>query len=126
MIKMKKIVINLEPSLDRFSDKALRLLAEKDGVDYNMLKYMNTFEQHHAYFHYGSVVDIVEELGEDANGAYSCLIVVEVPDHYYGIVDKGLNGAETVKFQWKEDYLRELIKTGNEDDIVNYIKGKLY
>lgn len=31
-----------------------------------------------------------------------------------------------VKFEWKEDYLRELIRAGNEDDIVKYIKGELY
>lgn len=123
---MEKIVINLNASVERFSNKALKLLAERDGVDYNTLRYMNTFEQHLHYFHYGSVVDIVEELGEDANGWDSCLVVVEVPDHYYGMVEKGFNGGETVVFRWKEDYLRELIKTGNEDDIVNYIKGKLH
>lgn len=34
-------------------------------------------------------------------------------------------GQEWVKFHWKEDHLRELIRLGNEDDIVNYVRGKL-
>lgn len=53
------------------------------------------------------------------------MAVIEVPDYYRGVVHRHRDRRETVEFKWKEDYLRELIRTGNEDDIVKYIKGEL-
>lgn len=123
---MEKIVINLEASFERLSNKALRLLAERLGTDYEMLARLHYLEPTSICFNRGPIVDIVEELGEEANGEYACLAVVEVPDYYRGVIERRRGGAETIKFQWKEDYLRELIRLGNEDDIVNYIKGNLY
>lgn len=51
-------------------------------------------------------------------------VVVDVPDIYRGVV-KTYRCGEEVEFQWKEDHLRKLIRLGNEDDIVNYVKGRL-
>lgn len=125
---MERIVINLEPSFRHLSTEALRLLAERVGIEYNdHLEFINAFETWRSFFHYGDVVNVVEELGERANGAGACLIIVDVPDHYYGIVEKGPNGGEIVRFKWKEDYLRELIRHGSDEDtIVKYVQGKLY
>lgn len=123
---MEKIVINLEASLERLSSKALRLLAERTGAEYETIARLHFLQPNALCFNRGPIVDIVEELGEEANGEYACLVVVEVPDHYHGVIERRRGGAETVKFQWKEDYLRKLIQLGNEDDIVNYVRGKLY
>lgn len=125
---MERIVINLEPSFRYLSDEALRLLAERSGMEYNdHLRFLSTFESWHPFFHYGEIVNIVEELGERANGAKACLVIIDVPDHYRGVIEKSLRGGEMVRFQWKEDYLRELIRLGkDEDTIVKYVQGKLY
>lgn len=66
------------------------------------------------------LIDIVNELGEEARRSCSKLAVAEFPDGYdYWIED--YDGVETVHTLVKEDYLRELIRLGNEDDIVNYV-----
>ena len=123
---MEKIVINLETSITRLSDEALIMLSERDGMRLDFLKYINFAEQWQPYLHYGTIVDIVEELGERANGKFACLTIIEVPDHYIGSVEDCPGGGEMVRFEWEEDYLRELIRAGNEDDIVKYVKGELY
>lgn len=123
---MEKIVINLETSITRLSDEALMMLSEREGMRLDGLKYINFAEQWQPCLHYGTIVDIVEELGERANGNFACLTIIEVPDHYVGSIEDRPGGGEMVKFEWQEDYLRELIRAGNEDDIVKYIKGKLY
>ena len=123
---MERIVINLEPSYERLSVEALKLLAERSGMDYAALAWLNSSRARAPVFRYGDIVDIVEELGERANADYACLVIVDVPDYYRGVVKRGLGGAETVEFKWKEDYLRELIRSGDEDTIVKYVKGELY
>lgn len=123
---MEKIVINLKNSITRLSDEALMMLSERECIGLATLKYINFAEQWQPCLHYGTIVDIVEELGERANGKFACLRVVEVPDHYIGSVENRHGGGEMVKFEWQEDYLRKLIQAGNEDDIVKYIKGELY
>lgn len=123
---MERIVINLEPSCERLSVEALKLLAERTGTDYEWLAYANSHQGWTPIFNRGEIVNIVEELGERANAEYACLVIVDVPDHYRGLVKTWKGGRETVEFQWKEDYLRELIRTGDEETIVKYVKGKLY
>lgn len=122
---MEKIVINLDASITRLSDEALTMLSEREGIKLNDLKHMNFSEQWQPCLHYGTIVDIVEELGDRANGKFARLVIVEVPDHYIGSVEGTFDGGETVRFNLKEDYLRELIRAGNEDNIVKYAVGEL-
>lgn len=66
------------------------------------------------------LIDIVEELGEMANGFCAKLVIAEVPDGYdYSISD--YDGMETIHLHIREDHLRKLIRLGNEDDIVDYV-----
>lgn len=66
------------------------------------------------------LIDIVEELGEMANGFCAKLVIAEVPDGYdYSIND--YDGMETIRLHISEDHLRKLIRLGNEDDIVDYV-----
>lgn len=124
---MEKIVIDLDGGLTRLSDEAIELYAQRSGDDIKLIKYLNYHEPGHYYLSHNPILaDVVTELGDRANGEYACLTVVEVPDHYEGVVRRYRDGRETVEFKWQEDYLRELIQSGNEDDIVKYVKGELY
>ena len=113
--------------MTRLSDEAIELYAQRSGDDIKWIKYLNYHEPgNYCLSHNPILADVVTELGDRANGEYACLTVVEVPDHYKGVVHRYRNGRETVEFKWQEDYLRELIQAGNEDDIVKYVKGELY
>lgn len=123
---MEKIVIDLDGGFTRLSDEAIELYAQRSGDDIEWLKYLNYNEPgNYCLSHNPILADVVTELGARANGEYAHLAVIEVPDHYRGVVHRHRDRRETVEFKWKEDYLRELIRTGNEDDIVKYIKGEL-
>ena len=67
------------------------------------------------------MVSVVEELGRDADDIFSCLEVVEIPDEYNYVINE-YDGLEHIVLKIKESYLRELIRLGNEDDIVEYVK----
>ena len=124
---MEKIVIDLDGGLTRLSDEAIELYAQRSGDDIKWIKYLNYHEPgNYCLSHNPILADVVTELGDRANGKYACLTVVEVPDHYEGVVHRYRDGRETVELKWQEDYLRELIQAGNEDDIVKYVKGELY
>ncbi len=47
-------------------------------------------------------------------------MVKTIPDGYRWSVDNHA-GTEWIEYHVKEDYLRNLIQTGTEDDIVNYV-----
>ena len=67
------------------------------------------------------MISIVEELGMESNGMFSSLEVVEVPDEYIYDIDE-YYGLEHIVLKIREDYLRNLIRLDNEDDIINYVK----
>lgn len=123
---MERIIINKGYDLlCPLSEEAIKLYAERSELlDANTIKYhWNDITN---YVRYDPIlIEIIEELGERANvNCYTCLVVVDVPDEYWGEIEK-FDGREWVKFHWKEDHLRKLIRLGNEDDIVNYVKGRL-
>lgn len=65
-------------------------------------------------------IEIVEELGDRADGRAAKIDIVEVPEGYgYWIED--YDGMEFVRLVINEEYLRNLIRSGNEDDIVAYV-----
>lgn len=125
---MERIVIDKGCSVHycSLSEEAIKLYAERSGKTAGLIEYV--------WNHYSVVgglrrdpilIEIIEELGSQANAdEYTCLVVVDVPDEYWGEIEE-MDGREWIKFHWKEDHLRELIRLGNEDDIVNYVRGKL-
>lgn len=123
---MERIIINKGYNpLCPLSEEAIKLYAERsERLNANMIKYcwndITNYVRHDPI-----LIEIIEELGERANvNCYTCLVVVDVPDGYWGEIVE-FDGKEWVKFHWEEDRLRKLIRLGNEDDIVNYVKGKL-
>lgn len=108
------------------STEAIELYAKRsERLDANTIKYCWDEITNYAR-HDPILIEIIEELGERANvNCEACLVVVDVPDEYWGEIVTMGGGSECVKFHWKEDHLRKLIRLGNEDDIVNYVKGKL-
>ena len=98
------------------SKKAFDLFNERSETK---VKYNFEVEEHRCD---PILVDIVEELGEEANDSCSKLVIAEIPDEYdYWIED--YDGVESIHLGVKEDHLRKLIRLGNEDDIVNYVMG---
>lgn len=70
------------------------------------------------------MIDVVEKLGQRANGRAAELVTIEVPDGYdYRIND--YDGLESIYLTIREDHLRELIRKGNEDDIVEYVMNAI-
>lgn len=67
------------------------------------------------------MVAVVKELGRDADDMFSCLEIVEIPDEYNYDIDE-YDGLEHIILRIKESHLRELIRLGSEDDIVEYVK----
>jgi hypothetical protein len=67
------------------------------------------------------MVNVVEELGMDANGPWSHLGLINVPDGYCWHIEE-IEGTEYVVLEYDESYLRELIRSGDEEAIVNYVK----
>lgn len=68
------------------------------------------------------LIKVVKELGEDSSDSCSCLIIEEFDERYgYWIAD--YDGLETLHLTVREDILRELIKEGNEEVIVEYVMG---
>lgn len=110
-----KVIINTDFGGFGLSDKALALYEERTG--HKIAKYASGTE----YREDPVMISIVEELGEEANNKYSDLEVVEIPDGYNYDIDY-YDGLEHIILRIREPYLRELIRLGNEDDIVNYVK----
>ena len=96
------------------SDEAKELFHKRTGID---KKLFWRYEDHRAD---PILVDIVKELGDRANQRHSKLYIVEIPDEYdYWVED--YDGIENLHKTVREDVLRELIRAGNEDDIVTYV-----
>lgn len=124
---MERIIIDKGYSVHYcpLSEEAIKLYAERsEFLSAEMIKY--NWNDITSYARWDPIlIEIIEELGSRANvDCYTCLVVVDVPDEYWGEIET-VGGHECVKFHWKEDHLRELIRLGNEDDIVNYVRGKL-
>ena len=110
-----KVIINTDFGGFGLSEKALALYEERTG--HKSPKYY----QGEAHRDDPVMVAIVEELGEEANDKYSDLEVVEIPDGYNYDIDD-YDGLEHIILRIREPYLRELIRLGDEDNIVNYVK----
>ena len=124
---MERIIINLEGTgFCPLSSEAIRRYCEYSGMEPSTIRYLwNTSSVVGGLRRDPILIKIIEELGARANAdEYTCLVVVDVPDIYRGVV-KAYRCGEEVEFQWKEDHLRKLIRLGNEDDIVNYVRGRL-
>jgi hypothetical protein len=97
---MQKIVINSEHGGFGLSDDAMELYLTRKGLPFvkeewkfgssNRFIFMKSDDKKECYFESEIerndpvLVQIVEELGEEANGNYSSLKVVEIPDDVGG------------------------------------------
>ena len=66
--------------------------------------------------------EVVQELGQYACDGEHRFEVVEVPDEYDVHIVSPTN-RETARKILREEHLRNLIRNGNENDIVNYVMG---
>ena len=110
-----KVIINTDFGGFGLSEKAIYLYEQRTG--HIFANYVWGYE----YRDDPIMVSIVEELGEEANDKFAYLEVVEIPDGYNYDIDE-YDGLEHIILRIREPYLRELIRLGNEDDIVNYVK----
>jgi hypothetical protein len=116
-----KVIINSDFGGFGFSEKALEMYKERGGtIDYSFLGKRALRDD-------PIMVDIVTELGGEANAIFSDLEIVNVPEQYDYRIDD-YDGLEHVVLTCKEGYLRELIRSGNEDEIVFYVRaiGTIY
>jgi hypothetical protein len=111
-----KIIINTDFGGFGLSQKAFELYKQRAGIE-NVSK--NKWDVD--YRDDPIMVSIVEELGEEADDHFSRLEIREIPDEYdYDIGE--YDGWEHVVLRIKESRLRELIRIGDEDAIVKYVK----
>lgn len=115
-----KVIINTDFGGFGLSKKALELYKQRTGTEKRMPTYCEE-----EYRDDPDMVSIVEELGEEANDKFANLEVVEIPDEYSYAIDE-YDGLEHIILKIREDSLRELIRLGNEDDIVEYVKKTQY
>ena len=115
-----KVIINTDFGGFGLSRKALELYKQRTGTE----KRMPTYGEEE-YRDDPVMVSIVEELGEEANDKYADLEVVDIPDEYNYTIDE-YDGLEHIILKIREDRLRELIRLGNEDSIVEYVKKTQY
>lgn len=116
-----KVIINSDFGGFGLSEKALEMYKERGGtIDYSFLGVSALRDD-------PIMVDIVTELGDEANDIFSDLEIVNVPEQYDYAIDD-YDGLEHAVLACKEGYLRELIRSGNEDEIVFYVRaiGTIY
>ena len=75
--------------------------------------------------HVSTMVSVIEDLGAEADGVFSSLKVIDVSDEYDYVVHE-YDGLEHIVLKIREDHLRKLVRIGNEDDIVEYVKKTQY
>jgi hypothetical protein len=105
-----KIVINSDYGGFGLSDKAIARFLELKGIEYETKKEMGYTCYYHKGFlgvteHYINeydierndpvLVQVVEELGEEANGKYASLKIVEIPDDVKWVIDY-YDGIESI------------------------------
>lgn len=111
-----KIVFNACYGGFGLSDEAFEMFRERTGLkDTHQLD----IEWHHRTN--PVLIDIIEQLGSRrASGPAALLLVAEIPDDYgYSIED--YDGVESIYLSPDEDRLRELIREGDAEAIVNYV-----
>ena len=87
---MNKVVINVRHGGFSLSDEAMLYLFEKYNVEYNKFGFVNLQR------HDKRLVEVVELLGENANGRYSELKIVEIESNLYRIDEyDGFESIET-------------------------------
>ena len=69
------------------------------------------------------LIQIVKELGKDAGSSYSNIQVEHYDDRYDVEIDE-CDGYETIDLHVREDVLRDLIRKGDEEEIVRYVMMK--
>ena len=111
-----KVIINTEFGGFSLTKRAFELYKQRAGIES-----LSEDKWDEEYRDDPIMVSVVEELGYEAGEMFSCLEVVEIPDEYNYDVDE-YDGLEHIVLKIKEEYLRELIRLGNEDDIVEYVK----
>lgn len=109
-----KVLINRCFGGFSISDEAKNLYKERSGVKDYVSSYCEELRDDPI------LINIVEELGELAYDGATKLMIYEVPEGYSYRVHN-YDGFETIHLKINEDYLRELIRLGNEDDIVKYV-----
>lgn len=111
-----KVIINSDFGGFGLSPKAYELYKQRVGIEnFSEDKWDTEYRDDPV------MVSVVEELKEEADDMFSCLEIVNVPDEYDYDIDE-YDGLEHVLLRIKEDHLRELIRLGNEDEIVEYVK----
>lgn len=94
------------------SEKAMKLYNERAG---RIVEYDCDITRHDPI-----LVSVVEELGEEANDRLSELAIIDIPEGYDYIIDE-YDGVEGVELVPLEDVLRDKIRAGDEEDIVDYV-----
>ena len=115
-----KVIINTDFGGFGISEKAFELYKQRTGFE--------SLPSHRCDEYYRDdpiMISVIEELAEEGNDRYSSLEVVEIPDDYGYAIDE-YDGLETIILCIKEKRLRELIRLGNENDIVEYVKRTQY
>ena len=68
------------------------------------------------------LIEVVKRLEEKADGDYAALYIESFDERYDYYIDD-YNGYETLETSVNENVLRNLIKEGDEDKIVEYVMG---
>lgn len=108
---MKEVVINQCFGGFGLSEEGMKLYHEKGGQE----RYCHRMRRTDPI-----LIEVVKELGEKANKEYSNLSVEEIEDGYNYYISE-YDGVESIQMMVNEDNLRELLKEGDEDKIVEYV-----
>ena len=106
-----KVVYNSSFGGYGLSEEAIKLYNEKSGRN---VEYDFDIERHDPI-----LVAVVEELGDEVNDVFSELTIIDIPEGYDYTIDD-YDGFETVELMLLEDVLRDKIRKGNEEEIVEY------
>lgn len=114
---MKKIIINQCYGGWSLSNEAIEEYKKRSGTTKMIHSYCEELRDDPILV---EVVDAMIKEGKRAGGSCASLSVVGIPDEYDYWIDE-YDGIEGIHLQVNEEYLRKLIRQGNEDDIVKYV-----
>ena len=126
---MEKVVIQVGAGEFKLPAEVREEYLELSGRDERYLELMRMYGVTNCFRTDPILIDIIELRGGyvpgdiPPNGLLSYdpgYMVKTIPDGYRWSVDNHA-GSEWIEYHVKEDYLRKVIQTGSEDDIVNYV-----